>query len=102
PRRFAQDHLDVARIALLTGELASAHARFDVPHEDGAALDLRDGLLCDDDHVAFFEAPGSERRLREQRTEVVALLELGDPAERYDPDAAAQERPVMRRPAWAL
>ena len=50
--RLAQDPLDVTRVAVGAGELDRARGRLDVVERDDAALDLRDGLLRDDDDVA--------------------------------------------------
>ena len=51
-----------------------------------AALDLRDGLLRDDDDVAVLEPARPGRGLGEEPAEVVALLELRQPRERDHAD----------------
>jgi hypothetical protein len=46
-----------------------------------AALDLRDGLLGDDDDVARLEPSGTATGVGEEPSEVVSLLELGEAGE---------------------
>ena len=53
--RLAQDHLDLARVALVTGQLARLLGGLQVVERDDAPLGLRDGLLGDDDDVAVAE-----------------------------------------------
>ena len=78
------------------GELACPLRRLEVGEMDDAALDLRHGLLGDDEDVARLELP---RRRPGGRGEVVSLLELRDPPEREDANLAGHGRPVTRIPA---
>ena len=101
---LAQDHLEVARVAVRAGELARALRGLDVGEAHDAALDLRDRLLRDDDDVAVLEPSGPQRRLVQLAREIVALV-----AARGSPRAAprvtaraAQGMPVRRTPACAL
>ena len=84
---------------------ASSRARSDgstVDEVDDAALDLRDRLLRDDEHVVVLEAACACRGVEEQPCQVVALVELGQPPQRDDAELAGQSRPVTRMPAWPL
>ena len=81
-----------------------------------AALDLRHGLLGDDDDVAVLEPADARAGVGQQAAEIVPLLELGDARQADHPHlagasglvliqhnvAAAQWTPVTRRPACAL
>ena len=71
---------------------------------DDPAFGLGDDLLRDDDDVAALEPARARSRLREQRREIVAGLDLGDTLEPEDAVAAAHrsDRPVTRKPACAL
>ena len=115
--RLAQDPLDLARVALVAGELERALGGLDVVERDDAALDLRDGLLRDHDDVASLEPADAAPRPRAgAAAEVVALVELRQAGERDDAQRRrrrrgasltvrrprAQCRPVTRRPACAL
>ena len=75
--RLAENHLDAPRIGV-TGELACAIGRLDPGELDDATLDLRDGLLSDDEHVVVLEAAGPRGGIDEERAEIVSLLELRD------------------------
>ena len=94
-----EDHLDSSRV-LCAGELSCSSGRLDIVEMEDAALDLRDRLLRDDDDVAACEPSRALRRFDDQRTEVVPLVELRDPAQRDDAELAGQGRPVTRMPAW--
>ena len=98
--RLAQDHLETTRIGV-AGELARPLRRLDVREVDDATLDLRDRLLRDDEDVVVLEAR-LRARVDDERGEIVALLELRDPAERDDAQLAGQRSPVTRIPAWPL
>ena len=78
---------------------ASSRARSDgstVVERDDPALCLGDRLLRDDDDV-----PGLERRgARDERAEIVSLLDLGEALDREDLDHAGGI-PVTAIPAWA-
>ena len=95
---LAEDDLEAAWV-LVAGELARPRGGLDGREVDDAALDLGDGLLRDDEHVAGLEAAGARGRLGEERGEVVVLVELGDPAERDDANLVRHGRPVTRMPA---
>ena len=65
--RFAQDHLDEARVLVhLLGEMIGAGGRPDGREVDEAALCLRDDLLRDDEDVARpqRQAGGAQARAR--------------------------------------
>src|SRR5205814_3013257 len=87
--RLLADHLEPARIRAAR-ELACPLRRHDVVETDDAALDLRDGLLGDDDDVAVLEL----RALGDERGEVVAFLQLLDPFNRHDRDHASRSWPA--------
>ena len=99
--RFAEDHLDAPRIGV-TGELACAIGRLDPGELDDATLDLRDGLLSDDEHVVVLEPARARGGIGEERTEIVSFLQLRDSPERDDAQLVGQPRPVTRIPAWPL
>ena len=84
-----QDHLDLARIAVVARELDGARRRLDLVEAHDPALDLRDGLLRDDDDVALLEPArrGAHASARSGR-QIVALLELGQPGEADHADLA--------------
>jgi hypothetical protein len=67
--RLVEDHLDPARIGLVARELARLLARLDVREHDDPALDLRHGLLRDDDHVPV----GEVGALGDEAGEVVSV-----------------------------
>ena len=71
----------MARVAV-AGELERACRRLDPLETDQPSLGLRDHLLRNDDDVAVLEAPGADGGVGEQRSEVVALLDLRDALER--------------------
>ena len=98
---LAQDRLDVTRIAV-AGQLVGAFGRLDLLEADHPALRFRDDLLGDDEDVGVLEASCPFRCLRQQRHEIVALLDLRDALEREDPDAGRHGKPVTRMPACAL
>ena len=52
------------------------------------ALDLRDGLLGDDDDVARLEPADAVARVGEEPAEIVSLLELGQARETDHADLA--------------
>ena len=76
--------------------------RLDLVEPDDAALRLRDDLLRDDDDVGVLEPSGAVGRVRQERDEIVALLDLRDALEREDPDLGRHWSPVTRTPACAL
>jgi len=55
PLRFAQDHLDLARVALVSRQLACLLGGLVVVDSHDPPLRLRDGLLRDDDDVVVLE-----------------------------------------------
>ena len=59
---LAEDHLGAARISVLARELDRAGGRLDVGEPYDSALDLRDGLLGDDDDVGVLRARRQRRR----------------------------------------
>ena len=69
---LVEDDLDPARVGLVARELARLLRRLDPGERHDAALDLRDGLLRDDDHVAVRELGP----LGDERREVVSLAQL--------------------------
>src|SRR5437868_5643530 len=77
---LVEDDLDPARIGLVARELAGLLRRLDARERDDLALDLRDGLLRDDDHVSVLEL----RALGDQRREVVSLTQLRQALDRSD------------------
>ena len=91
----------MARIAI-AGELVRALGRLDPVEADHPALGLRDDLLSDDEDVGVLEPSCAIGRFRQERHEIVALLDLRDALEREDPDAGGHGRPVIRTPACAL
>ena len=95
-RRLAQDHLELTRVALAGGELPCALARVDVVQIDNATLGLRDHLVRHDEHVTVLKRD----RTRDERAEIVALLNLGQALDREDRDHAST--PETRIPACAL
>ena len=96
--RFLQDHLEATRIGG-TRELARPVGRRDTGELDDPALDLRDGLLSDDEHVAALEPTRTSRGVGENGREIVTILELRDPPEGNDAQLLRQPRPVTRIPA---
>jgi hypothetical protein len=95
-RRFAQDHLDPARI-LVACDLTRLVGGLNVGEADDAALGLRDDLLCEDDDVTVLELD----RIGDALREVVARANLRPAANRDNADVV-QGRPVRRIPACAL
>ena len=79
-----QDPLDVARVAVV-GELERPRRRLDVVQPHDAALGLRDRLLCNDEDVRVLEAARALRGGEEEPSEIVAVLDLGDPGKRDHP-----------------
>ena len=86
----------------LARELSSTLGRLDAGEVDDATLDLRDRLLGDDEDSSWSKPVPRARGLGEDRSEIVSLLELGDPAERDHAELPRQGRPVTRIPAWPL
>ena len=101
-RALVEDDLHVPGIALAAGQLVSLLRRSDAVEQDDPALGLRHDLLHDDHDVAVLEAAGARGRLRDQRREIVPLLDLRYALEREDAQLARQGKPVTRRPACAL
>jgi hypothetical protein len=93
--RLAQDHLDLARIALLTRELDRLRGRFVVVDPDDAPLRLRDCLLREDDDVMILELDEAD----DERCEVVVPPDLRQARHRDDRD---HPTPLTRMPACAL
>ena len=84
---LAQDHLDLPRVAVRARELDARGRTARRRRAARRALDLRDGLLRDDDDVARLEPAQRARRPRaSSAAEVVALRELGQPLERDHAD----------------
>ena len=92
--RFAEDDLEPARV-LAARQLSRAIRRLHVVETYDAPLDLRDGLLRDDDDVAVLEVDS----FGDQRAEVVPLSQLGNACDGDDLDHG---RPVTEIPAWPL
>ena len=86
-------------LALVAGDLSRARGRLDVVEAHDASLDLRNSLLGDDDDVVLLEADA----LDDQRRQVVAGPQLGDPRDGEDGEAAIgdQGSPVICTPACA-
>ena len=89
----------MSRVAI-AGELARALGRLDLVEADHPALRFRDHLLRDDEDVGVLEPARTRRRLRQERNEIVALLDLRDALEREDPDACFPPTPA--KPAAPL
>ena len=99
PGRLAQDHLHLARVALVARELDRLLGRRVVLDPNDLALGLRDRLLRDDDDVAILECG----QLEDHGREIVALANLGQAVHRDDLDHGAGScTPVTRIPACAL
>ena len=96
-RRFAEDDLETAGIALRPGELDRLRGRLDLVEADDLPLGLRDHLVRDADDVAVLEL-GSPR---DQRGEVIVHLDLRQPFHREDLDDAfgVTTAPRIRLPA---
>jgi hypothetical protein len=94
-RGLAQDHLELARVAVFAGELDGQLGRLDAGERDDASLGFRDDLLGEHEHVAVLELDGR----RDERGEVVALPDLRQALDRPDLDHG---RPVTRSPAAPL
>ena len=71
-------------VGLRAGELARPLGGLDLREGDDTALGLRDGLLGDDDDVAVAQRDGA----RDERREVGARRDLGQPLDRQDLDHA--------------
>jgi hypothetical protein len=88
PPRLAQDDLDLAGIAVVTGrELDGFRSWVDAGQVDDGALGFRHDLLGDDEHVVEAEREGVRRpleRVADEPGEIVAEADLGDPVERDD------------------
>ena len=54
---LSEDHLELPRVGLRAGELAGQAGRLDVGEPHDPALDLRDRLLRDHDHVVSLSPP---------------------------------------------
>ena len=92
----------MARI-VIARQLVRPPGRLDPVEADHPALRLRDDLLRDDEDVGVLELSRPLGRLRQERHEIVALLDFRDALERKDPEPGRHgPRPVMRRPACAL
>ena len=95
---LAKDHLRSPGITV-TGELERPLRRLDALEVNDATLDLRHRLLRDDDDIVPLEPTRTRGGVGHERTEVVALLELRDPAERDHAQLAGQASPVTLMPA---
>ena len=93
---FAEDPLDLPRVALVAGDLDRTRRGLDVVEPYDASLNLGDRLLRHDDDVGVLELDA----LDDHRREVVTLAQLRDAGERKD-GVAAQCRPVTCTPACA-
>src|SRR6476469_3132459 len=93
--RLTEHHLDLARVALVAGELAGLLGRLEIVEPDDAPLGLRDRLLRDDEDVTVAQLGP----LEDERPEIVALPDLRQAADGEDLDRST---PLMRRPACAL
>src|SRR5262249_23704139 len=80
---LAQNPLDATRISLVACDLPCAVRWLDLVESDNTTLDLRDRLLRDDDHVTVFQIGV----LDDCRGQIVALVQLWDPANREDAKA---------------
>ena len=91
--RLAENDLDPPRIAVAR-ELTRSGRRLDLVQAHDAALDLRDRLLRDDEHVAVLELGALDDHARQ----VVAFAELRQPADGRDRQLG--HSPTIWRPAW--
>ncbi len=91
--RLTENDLDPARIAVAR-ELTRASRGLDLVQAHDAALDLRDRLLGDDEHVAVLELSP----LGDHAREVVPRAELRQPADRRDRQLG--HSPTIWTPAW--
>jgi hypothetical protein len=98
---LAQDQLHPPGVAV-PGELACTLGGCDCREVEHATLDLRDGLLGNDEHVVVFEATGPHRGVEENRPQVVPVLQLRDAPKRNHAHSLAQPSPVSLMPAWHL
>ena len=96
PFRLAQDHLDLARVALVARELDGLRRGLEAVDSDHAPLGLRDRLLRKDENVAILEPLA----LDDERGQVVALPDLRQAMHGDERDHLST--PVMRMPACAL
>ncbi len=96
--RFAQDHLEPARIGVAR-ELSRVVGGRDAGEVDDTTLDLRDRLLGHDENVLVLESTRTRRSFGEHSREIVSFLELRDPQQRDDAQLSGQLRPVTRIPA---
>ena len=95
---LAEDDLEPPRVAVGAGEPPGLVRRLDLVQADDAPLGLRDHLLGDADDVAVAQL----HRSRDQRREIVALGDLGEPLDRQDLDharAASRTASASRRAA---
>ena len=89
--RFAEDHLEVARV--VSGrELDCRGRRLDVVEAHDPPLGLRDDLLGDDDDVAVLELDA----LDDERAEVVPLRDLRETLHRDDTELRQRPAPPPR------
>ena len=87
-RRLVQDHLHLPRVAFVACELDGPRGRLDLVQADDATLDLRHHLLRHDDDVAGLETAHACAGLRQQPTEIVPFLELGNARQSDHPHLA--------------
>jgi hypothetical protein len=99
PARLVEHDLDLPRVAAVAiGELASVRAGDGAGQVDDRALGLGHHLLGDDQDVARVEGERAGRpleRVADDRGQVVADADLGDPLEGQDRDRAVSRH---RRP----
>ena len=90
PHGLAQDHLDLASVPVeLSGELDSVRAGLDRREVDGRSFGLGHDFLGDDQDVIGLQrerARCSVERIGQERAEVVADTDLGDPLEADHPE----------------
>jgi len=92
PLGLAEDHLDLARVALARGDANGRLGSLDPVEVDDATLCLRDALLREHQHVFVLE----RGKLDDEGSEIVALADLRQAVHGDDRDHSS---PVMRTPA---
>ena len=79
-RRLTQDRFDAPRVEV-AGELERARRRLELVEPHDTPFRLGNDLLCEHDDVVVLELDGR----RDERGDVVAVLDLRNPFERDDP-----------------
>ena len=96
--RLPQDHLDLARVALVARQLDRFGGGLERVDLDHAPLGLRHHLLRDDDDVVVLQLGAVDNH----RREVVVLPDLRQAVHGDQRDHSEVSTPLMRTPACAL